>query len=308
MRPYSVFIGDVSLDEYYLAPYWPAISDKVAVEAMPPQFGGMIANAACVFAALGEPVYFLGILNRGVVSQRLLENLEQSGVDTSLMLFDDTLPDSKCMVVLAEGEHTVFYPNMKIDRLELTQEQLEFLKNARFVYSTRSETLRLTCGNLTNQQIMAQIRSGGAKLVYDFDVGYLPSEDEAYYHDMDIAFFNQIGFSSYRKGRSEAEAAAQLLDYGIEAVIVTLAEKGCVVYGQNTVYHVPAHMVQVVDVTGAGDTFCSSFMFAYAKTNDLEYAARFASAAAAICVGALGGRGGAVGEAAVLRVMQGSSR
>lgn len=303
MRPYSVFIGDVSLDEYYQAPYWPAIKDKVAVRPLQPQFGGMIANAACVFAALGEPVRFMGILNQGAVSQRLLENLEQNGVDTSLMLFDDALPDSKCLIVLAEGEHTVFYPEMNIERLEISLEQLEVLAGARYVYSTRSDTLRLTCANLTNDQILTRIRAGGAKLVYDLDVGYLPSEDEAYYQGMYIAFFNEIGFNSYRKGRSEAQAAADLLSYGTELVVVTFAEKGCVVYGQAGQIQVPAHSVEVVDVTGAGDTFCSSFLFAYSKTGDLEYAARFASAAAAICVGGLGGRAGAVSEAGVLKLM-----
>lgn len=304
MRDYSVFIGDVSLDEYYQAPYWPSLKDKVAVEALRPQFGGMIANAACVFAALGEPVHFLGILNRGPLSQMLLENLEQSGVNTSLTRFDDTLPDSKCIIVLAEGEHTVFYPDMKLDRLEITLEQLEVLKGARFVYSTRSDTLRLTCGNLSNDQIMTHIRAAGAKVVYDLDVGYLPNEDESHYQGIDLAFFNEIGFASYRKSRSEAEAAAQLLAYGTEAVVVTLAEKGCVVYGPNNVFRVPALPVHAVDVTGAGDTFCSSFVFAYGKTGDPEYAARFACAAAAICVGGLGGRAGAVDEATVLECMR----
>ena len=255
MQPYSVFIGDVSLDEYYRAPYWPAIKDKVAVAPLQPQFGGMIANAACVFAALGEPVRFMGVLNRGAVSQRLLENLEQSGVDTSLMLFDDALPDSKCIIVLAEGEHTVFYPEMNVERLEITPQQLEILAGARFVYSTRSDTLRLTCGDLTNDQIMAHIRAGGAKLVYDLDVGYLPSEDETYYQHMDIAFFNEIGFNSYRKSRSEAQATADLLSYGTEVVVVTFAEKGCVVYSQNHRFEVPAPSVEVVDVTGTSSRF-----------------------------------------------------
>lgn len=304
MQPYSVFIGDVSLDEYYQAPYWPRSKDKVAFEALKPQFGGMIANAACVFAALGESVRFMGILNRGAVSQMLIENLEQSGVDTSLMLYDDSLPDSRCLIFLAEGEHTVFYPEMKIDRLELTPKHLEALASAKYVYSTRSDTLRLTCGDMSNIQILAHIRAGGAKLIYDLDVGYLPSEDEAYYQAMDMAFFNEIGFNSYRKGRSEAQAAADLLSYGTQAVVVTYAEKGCAVYSPAGRIAVPALQVEVVDVTGAGDTFCSGFLFAYSKTGDLEYAARFASTAAAICVGALGARAGAVSEKVILEKMR----
>jgi ribokinase len=49
---YAVFVGDVALDEYYRADYWPTIKDKAIVHALPAVPGGMIANAACVAAAL----------------------------------------------------------------------------------------------------------------------------------------------------------------------------------------------------------------------------------------------------------------
>jgi len=55
-KKYCVFIGDVALDEYYKADYWPTIKDKVLVDALTAVPGGMIANAACVAAALGMNV------------------------------------------------------------------------------------------------------------------------------------------------------------------------------------------------------------------------------------------------------------
>ncbi|MCX6014152.1 MAG: hypothetical protein NT020_00940 [Chloroflexales bacterium] len=55
---YAVFVGDVALDEYYRADYWPTIQDKAIVHALPAVPGGMIANAACVAAALGLEVKF----------------------------------------------------------------------------------------------------------------------------------------------------------------------------------------------------------------------------------------------------------
>ena len=38
------------------------------------------------------------------------------------------------------------------------------------------------------------------------------------------------------------------------------------------------------DVTGAGDTVIASLSIAYAKTNDIEFSAKFANAAAGIVV------------------------
>ena len=50
------------------------------------------------------------------------------------------------------------------------------------------------------------------------------------------------------------------------------------------------------NVTGAGDTFSSSFMYAYMTTHDVAESARFANAAAAMSVGTPGARGGMTTE------------
>ena len=38
------FIGDVAMDEYYSAPYFPKIKEKILVQTLPAQMGGMIAT------------------------------------------------------------------------------------------------------------------------------------------------------------------------------------------------------------------------------------------------------------------------
>ena len=48
------FIGDVALDEYYQADYFPKIKEKIIVHTLPAQMGGSIANAACVFQSMGN--------------------------------------------------------------------------------------------------------------------------------------------------------------------------------------------------------------------------------------------------------------
>ena len=55
-RDYAVYVGDVALDEYYRTPRWPSVADKVEVQTLEAIPGGMIANAACVYAALGNQV------------------------------------------------------------------------------------------------------------------------------------------------------------------------------------------------------------------------------------------------------------
>jgi sugar/nucleoside kinase (ribokinase family) len=303
-KKYSVFIGDVALDEYYKADYWPTIKDKALVDALPAVPGGMIANAACVSAALGMNVKFVSALNRGSITSLLLDDLEKSGVDTSLVVYDDKLADSKTMIFLVEGEHTILIPRLGIQTVEITMEQLSILANADFIYTTPSEIAAYRCGGMKSEDIIDHCRKNGAKLVYDIDVDYIKDGNEERFKRLDIAFFNEVGFTSYRGSQDFRAAADRLFSHGLELVIVTLAENGCKVFTKNETISSPAFKVDVVDVTGAGDTFCSSFLFALSLNKGIKYAAEFANAAASICVGKLGARAGAVPKTEVERIMR----
>lgn len=302
---YAVFVGDVALDEYYRADYWPSIRDKVIVRALPAVPGGMIANAACVAAALGMQVKFLALLNSGAITQFLLADLHQRGIDTALVIFDETLPDAKCMIFLVEDEHTVIIPTMGITHIEITPAQLDVLAHADLIYSTPVEFDGLRCGAMDSMAIRAHCRAHGAQLVFDLDVDYFKDGDETRYQHLDVVFFNEVGFDRYRGDLSMLVAAERLLSYGIAVVVVTQAAQGCTLYERGQTHHIPGFAVDVVDVTGAGDTFGGGFVYARAVGMDLAAAARFANAAAAICVAGHGARAGAVAPDVVVRRMQG---
>ncbi len=303
-EPYSVFVGDVALDEYYRAPRWPSIKDKTMVEALPAVPGGMIANAACVSASLGMPTMFCTALNRGAVSRLLLDDLASRGIDTSMTVFDDSLPDSKTMIFLVGDEHTIFIPEMHIERVELSDEQLEILRGARYIYSTPNDLGLISCGGRGPRDILRECRGAGALVVCDYDVDYARNGDDGRFEGVDIGFFNEVGFDSVREGRTYEQQAEKLRSLGMATVVVTLAEKGCVVYSGGKEYRAEGRRVPVVDVTGAGDTFCASFITALEMYGgDIQRSAEFANAAASICVSSLGARSGAVGKEEVLKLL-----
>ena len=299
---YNVYIGDVALDEYYRTPRWPGIADKVNVESLPAVPGGMIANAACVSAALGNDTLFCTALNSSAVTQFLLKDLNKAGVDTSMTVYDDSLPDSKTMIFLIGDEHTVFIPELRIEKIELNDGQIDLLKNARFIYSTCGALSVLRYGDMDWTQIRDLCREGGARFVCDYDVDYERNGDDGRFVNIDIGFFNETGYDSVREGRSYEEQAEHLHGLGMKTVVVTLAEKGCVIYSEGRKYAAPARSVDIVDVTGAGDTFCSSFISVLDRFG-IQKAAEFANAAASICISSLGARSGAVGFDEVMRVL-----
>jgi sugar/nucleoside kinase (ribokinase family) len=72
-------------------------------------------------------------------------------------------------------------------------------------------------------------------------------------------------------------------------VVLTRGEHGCTIYRRHEPpLDVPAFPAQVVDPTGAGDTFATAFLIRQHETNDLLEAARFANAAASLAIESMG--------------------
>ena len=87
----------------------------------------------------------------------------------------------------------------------------------------------------------------------------------------------------------DAFSAGRLLHRrGVQTVIVTLGEQGCVLVDETTERHFPAFPVKSVDSTGAGDAFNGALVTALAEGMMLHDAIVFASKVAAISVQHIG--------------------
>ena len=303
-KPVLFFLGDVALDEYYRAPYWPKIKDKVLVQPLPFVPGGMIANAACVAAALGAETHFLAALNRGQVTDRLVQDLQVQGIDTQWIVYDDALPDAKTIIILTEDEHTVFIPTMGIQRIEIPLKTLTFIQDADYLYTNLAEFKPVSCAGKSALVLLKQIRKAGCKVVFDMDVDPLAGEEKDYLTEIDILFMNETGFARMKRNRSEEECIREIFHNGVEMFVVTKSDEGCDVYTNGMKWHVPGIPVEVIDVTGAGDTFAGSFIYAYHKWQDPYQAAVFATAAAARSVSAIGARSGVGNEQDIFAFMK----
>lgn len=301
MSDYSVFIGDVSLDEFFRASQWPAApGTKIDLFPLISATGGMIANAAVVYAALGEDARFLWAMNDGPLTGRLLDDLEAHGVDTALVTRDPALADSRNFIVLADGEHTVMTPALGLDAIALDEAALPVLGSAQFVYTAIGDLRALRCGDAGPAEVMTRVREAGARIVLDLDVANLHPGDDELITRTDILLLNRRGFERYCAQRPAERVLDDLLSHGISTIVVTLGAQGAQVVDAEQRFEVPGIATEVVDVTGAGDTFGAAFIHALNLTADLRAAATFANAAAARAVTSLGARSGATPHAQIV--------
>ncbi|MFW9824973.1 MAG: carbohydrate kinase family protein, partial [Candidatus Thorarchaeota archaeon] len=105
---------------------------------------------------------------------------------------------------------------------------------------------------------------------------------------------NKEGAKMITKCDNPEESANELINRGIPIVIITLGPNGALITTRKYQKKIPAAKIeQIIDTTGAGDTFNGAFSVAYWIRNwDLEKSVKYANLAAALKIQRLGARTG----------------
>lgn len=292
----TFFIGDVALDEYYTADRWPGRADKGMVQELPAEIGGSIANAAVMHAALGGETQFISLLNDSALSRRLTGDLRQSGVGVDHMLVDPALAESRNLIFLIDGEHVVLTVEMGEQPMWLTPATLASLRQPGFLYTTlyRVRRLHSQTGNgvLKKAALLADLRHHGRRAIFDLDVGGCAPEDIPYLTGAAVIIFNQVGFRAAFGHDDISRIGGWIREHGIEWVVRTKAADGAEAFDGETQLQAAGYPVDVVDVTGAGDTFGGALTWCLTQGHSFAEALDFSIAAASRSVTIHGPRGG----------------
>ncbi|MCK4777931.1 MAG: bifunctional hydroxymethylpyrimidine kinase/phosphomethylpyrimidine kinase, partial [Actinomycetia bacterium] len=111
---------------------------------------------------------------------------------------------------------------------------------------------------------------------------------------IDILILNEseasvITQKNVRHIETASRAADDLIERGIKIVLITLGRGGVIVVSDGINKMLPGNIVDVEDVTGAGDSFIGAFVSSMSRGGSILEAAEFANYAAAITVSKLGG-------------------
>lgn len=75
------------------------------------------------------------------------------------------------------------------------------------------------------------------------------------------------------------EAALLIADWGVKTVLLTLGDKGSLIYSNGQFYDIPAYpTLQVVDATGCGDTYMAGYLYKRSQGASYQEAGCFAAA------------------------------
>jgi sugar/nucleoside kinase (ribokinase family) len=94
----------------------------------------------------------------------------------------------------------------------------------------------------------------------------------------------------YLGNATDIESAEESLQKYTPLVVIKLGSRGAMAVFNDQSIRVPAVTTNVVDTTGAGDSFAAGFIPMWLETRDLEKALSAGTALAAKCVATVGAR------------------
>ena len=290
MKKYDVVaIGNANIDLVLKAPRLPKNDDKVVGKKLLEGVGGTVANSACVMSHLGLNVASLSATGTDYYANKILNDFKKFNVSQE---FIDIIPDLEAdmaVIILDDsGEKSLIY--VPAEEQETTKTQYEqALSQCRVVYTMP--------GNVTKFELFAQIaHQHQAQIAVDIEPHIADTKEklDTILTHSDIVFFNKDGFASCVGIEPTRENLIELCQhYQLHTLVVTRGGEGAIAVTVNqweSAEHA-GYRVNIVDTTGAGDTFNASFVYALINHYSLEKALEFACACAAISVGYLGARG-----------------
>lgn len=290
-RKHIVVVGSVNLDLVGVAERIPAPGETLTGKNFQVFHGGKGANQAVAVAKLGYPVCMVAKVGDDEFGERLRRGLRDGGVNVSgvttakqtssgvaLISIDMAGQNSIIVVPGANGKllprdvdnakPTLRSAGMILTQLETPLETVEYLASvanryhiplmldpapARELPSTLLRHLTLLTPNETETCVLCGIDAG------------------------------KLNCST------AAEYAQELRERGPANVIIKMGGHGAYLAGKDgRSIFLPAFKVRVVDSTAAGDAFNGGLAVALMQGQDLENAARFASAVAAVSVTRMG--------------------
>jgi sugar/nucleoside kinase (ribokinase family) len=259
--------------------------------------GGNVCNTGIAMAKLGMRVAAAGLVGNDILGQAMLERLAGQGLDTSAIFRTDQAQTSASIVAVeASGERVFFHTAGATNLLdaEAFRRCFPIFQSCAIVQIGYFGLLPRLTPQLP--ELLSELRKIAPKTQIALDTVNPP----AYWDELRPILPH---LNIFAPSRTEAAALSghsdparmvaffrQHMPGGL--IGIKLDAQGCYLDDTRSAVLVPSYKIQVVDTTGAGDTWFGGLLTALHRQMPLEQAGRFANRAAADCCTALGASAG----------------
>ncbi|MDH5886172.1 sugar kinase [Vibrio splendidus] len=277
-------LGITVLDRVQLVEKLPTTGGKYVSKDYFEIGGGPAATAAVAVSKLGHEVEFVGRVGSDSVANTMIEELNSYGVKTNHIVHINNASSSFSSVLVDdEGERMIInHQDPMLNRDISVLQDVDFSQFDAVLCDVRWPE--------GAKYLLGKAKEHGIPSVLDADLS--PDPIDELVKLADHVAFSEEGLSTFVQN-SEVEAGLRLAKQETSGkVYVTVGKHGCYWLENNELQHEAAPVIDVVDTTGAGDTFHGALVVAVAEKIETRAAVKFSNIVAAIKCTKLGGREG----------------
>lgn len=245
--------------------------------------GGKGANQAVAVAKMGHSVRFACALGKDIFGDEAAARYADYGIDTSYIVRKDT-PSGVALILVDSSAQNSISVALGANN-ELTLEDvipaLDTIEEGDIVL------LQLEIPMTTVESCIEVAAEKGAKVILN-PAPAAKVSDEALSklylitpNQTEAELLTGVSADDIEGAKMAAEKLCAL---GIKKVVITLGADGALLYEDGKSEIIPAHKVNAVDTTAAGDVYNGAMCAALAEGMELREALRFATKASAISV------------------------
>lgn len=277
-----VVVGSINVDMVFTSDIRPKAGETVLGNTFSIIPGGKGANQAVAAAKLGAETYMVGCVGNDSNGEFSLKNLQNMNVNTKGVKIIDNVPTGVANIVVADNDNSIIVisgANFEVDKKTMDS-------NKDIVLSADIVLLQLEIPMEAVEYIIEICNKNNIKVLLNpapaCKLSNTTIENAAYItpneHELKLIF--------------NSDNTDEILKQYPNKLIVTLGSKGVKYFDGNEIKQIPSINVNVVDTTGAGDTFCGGLAAALVRGENLEDAIIFANKAASFTVTKLGAQSG----------------
>ena len=264
--------------------------------------GGDCHNQSVILSHLGLNVACAGFLGGDDAGKMLAASLRESGCDLSHLSVRTELATPVCAITVNQdgSRRSVNSAAINLAGHLLDGNQLPASRALSLASCFRAPL----ADPIADQKLAEKARRAGTKVFADAKLPleklpgiesygpffanvdyFFPNESEAAYYS-GVSLDEDCGLPAFEK------AADFFRSLGVRNVVIKAGSRGCYLRSEKDSVMFPALAADVIDTTGAGDSFVAGFIRAFLAGKDNRDCCRFALRCAAATVGALGATSG----------------
>ena len=263
--------GALNVDKLYSVENLVSKDEETFIKSETSTPGGSASNTIIGLSRLGCSTSIIGKIAEDEDGELIEYNLAINGVYTNNLIYSEEGSTGKCLgFVDSTGERCLYIDSGVNDEIKIDEINPLNIMRCKIMHYTSF------VGDSFNTQIeLLEKINKQTKLSFDPGMLYVQKGFDALKPILDrtdILLINEkeLRLLCNNNNSSIKELAIEFLDLGIETVVVKRGSKGVFAVTNQQSCMVQAFDCEVVDTTGAGDSFNSGFLYAYLKGYDLE--------------------------------------